>query len=210
LTRIKICGMTNHADAECAASHGADAIGFMFAPSPRRVTPPAARAILAEVGPFVIGVGVFVNAGLVAVRETLEATGCSVAQLHGDEGPDFVRGLAPYASVKVLRVRDKLSIETVVPYQSARAIQLDTYVPGIAGGTGERFDPRLAGELVQRGWRVIVAGGLTPDNVHDLVTTVRPYGVDVSTGVEAAPGCKDHHKIQDFIAAVRAADREQQ
>jgi phosphoribosylanthranilate isomerase len=206
LTRIKICGMTNHADAECAASHGADAIGFIFAPSPRQVTPPAARAILAGVEPFVTGVGVFVNAELDAVRETLEATGCSVAQLHGDEDADFVRALAPYAAVKVFRVRDKLSMETVAPYQSARAILLDAYVPGVPGGTGERFDPRLARDLVQRGWRVIVAGGLTPDNVHDLVTTVRPYGVDVISGVEAAPGRKDHRKIQDFIAAVRAAD----
>jgi phosphoribosylanthranilate isomerase len=206
LTRIKICGMTSHADAECAASHGADAIGFIFAPSPRQVTPPAARAILAGVEPFVTGVGVFVNAELDAVRETLEATGCSVAQLHGDEDADFVRALAPYAAVKVFRVRDKLSMETVAPYQSARAILLDAYVPGVPGGTGERFDPRLARDLVQRGWRVIVAGGLTPDNVHDLVTTVRPYGVDVISGVEAAPGRKDHRKIQDFIAAVRAAD----
>lgn len=206
MTRIKICGMTNHADAECAASHGADAIGFIFASSPRQVDPRAARAILAEVGPFVTGVGVFVNAELAAVREALEVTGCSVAQLHGDEAPGFVRALAPYAAVKVLRVRDKLSVETVAPYHLARAILLDAYVPDVPGGTGERFDPRLAGELVRRGWRVIVAGGLTPDNVYDLVTTVGPYGVDVSSGVEAAPGRKDHRKIQDFIAAVHAAD----
>jgi phosphoribosylanthranilate isomerase len=208
VTRIKICGMTNHADAECAASHGADAIGFIFASSPRQVEPPAARAILAEVGPFVTGVGVFVNAELAAVREALSVSGCSVAQLHGDEDAGFVRALAPYAAVKVFRVRDALSIESVLPYQPARAIHLDTYLPGIPGGTGERFDWSTAGDLVQRGWRVIVAGGLTPDNVYDLVTTIRPYGVDVSTGVESAPGRKDHRKIQDFIAAVRAADRE--
>ncbi len=199
--------MTNLDDAECAARCGADGLGFIFTPSPRQVEPATARAILAALGPFPVGVALFRNASLAMVRETLAATGCSVAQLHGEEDPAFARALAPHAVVKSFRVKDRLAPEQLAPYAGVRAFLLDTYVPGVPGGTGERFDIRIAADLVSHGYRIIVAGGLTPGNVYDVVTTVRPYGVDVCSGVESGPGRKDHHKVADFIAAVRAADR---
>lgn len=206
MTRIKICGITNAEDAECAARCGADALGFVFAESPRRVEPSRARAILAEVEPFITGVGVFVNSTLAEVRDTLATTGCTVAQLHGEEGAGLLDSLVPFAAMKVFHVRDQLDEQQLLPFRRARAILLDTFVPGRSGGTGQQFDHRLVADLIQRGWRIVIAGGLTPDNVYDVVRTVRPYGVDVSSGVEAAPGRKDHHMIEDFVAAVREAD----
>lgn len=206
MTRIKICGLTNREDAQCAAASGADALGFMFADSPRRVAPETAREILAEVGPLVTGVGVFANSPPDAVRQVLALSGCAVAQLHGEESAQDLSLLAPYPAIKAMRVGGDFSEAQLAPYRRARAILLDAYVPGQRGGTGERFDMSVAVGLVARGWRVIVAGGLTPENVAEVVTRVRPYGVDVSSGVESAPGRKDHAKIRDFLAAVRAAD----
>jgi phosphoribosylanthranilate isomerase len=206
MTRVKVCGITNREDAHCAATSGADAIGFMFAESPRRVAPDTAREILAEVGPFVTGVGVFVNSPPDEVRRALESAGCAVAQLHGEESAQDISLLSPYPVVKAARVGPGFRDAQLEPYRGARAILLDAYVPGKPGGTGTRFDLSVAVGLVARGWRVIVAGGLTPENVAEVVRAVRPYGVDVSTGVESAPGRKDHAKIRDFLAAVRAAD----
>jgi phosphoribosylanthranilate isomerase len=207
MTRVKICGITNAEDAACAVESGADALGFVFAPSPREVSPSHARAVLAGVGPYVTGVGVFVNRPAEEVRATLAESGCGVAQLHGDEGPDYVGLLAPYAVVKVLRVRGPVGEEQLAPYRAARAILLDTYSTTAKGGTGQRFEVGFAADLVAKGWRLVIAGGLTPDNVAGVVREVRPFAVDVSSGVESAPGRKDHGKIRDFVAAVRAADR---
>lgn len=206
MTRVKICGLTNLADVECAAQAGADALGFVFAQSPRRIAPEQARDLLAAVGPYVTGVGVFANAPLDEVREVLEFTGCAAAQLHGDEEGNCVEFLSPYPVIKAVRVGEDFREAALEPYRTARALHLDTYVEGLWGGTGKRFDTRIAAGLVARGWRVIVAGGLTPANVAEVVRTVRPYGVDVSSGVEIAPGRKDHAKIREFVAAVRAAD----
>jgi len=213
MTRIKIDGITNREDAEFAAGCGVDAIGFVFAESPRRVTPEQAREVLRGLEPFVVAVGVFVNAPAEEVRRILECTGCSVAQLHGEEGPEYVEALAPFGVVKVIRIGEGVNEEerrawARPPYKTARAILLDTLVPGKAGGTGERFDLAVAVEMVRAGYRVIVAGGLTPENVGEVVRRVRPYGVDVSSGVEAEPGRKDAGKVRRFVEAVRAADRE--
>ncbi len=206
MTRIKICGMTNREDALWAAECGADAIGFVFAESSRRVAVEAAGEIMAEMEPFVTGVGVFVNRTADEVRAALRVSGCTVAQLHGDEAEDDIRSLAPYGVIKAIRVGASLDETSIGRYKEARAILLDTYVAGQVGGTGRRFDPAVAARLVKEGWRVIVAGGLTPENVGGVVASVRPYGVDVSTGVEAAPGRKDRERVARFIAAVRAAD----
>ncbi|MCJ7750618.1 MAG: phosphoribosylanthranilate isomerase, partial [Armatimonadetes bacterium] len=135
-------------------------------------------------------------------------SGCTAAQLHGEEGEEYIESLAPCEVIKAIRVGASLDEKSTGRYKRARAILLDTYVAGQVGGTGRRFDPAVAARLVQEGWRVIVAGGLTPENVGDVVAAVRPYGVDVSTGVDAVPGRKDREKVAGFIAAVRAADGE--
>jgi phosphoribosylanthranilate isomerase len=205
-TRVKICGITSVEDARVCIACGADALGFMFAESPRRVTPEQARDIIRECGPFVTTVGVFVNAPVEEVKRILDMTGCGLAQLHGDESPEYLEVLSPARAIKAIRVRDQLGEGAVSKYAAARALLLDTFVAGKPGGTGRRFDTALAAELVAAGWRVIVAGGLTPGNVGEVVTAVRPYGVDVGSGVEFAPGRKDHEKVARFIAAVRAAD----
>jgi len=207
MTRVKICGITNYDDGEWAARCGADAIGFNFADSPRRIGPRRARDILRRLEPFVTGVGIFVNSPIEEIKRILDTTGCTVAQLHGDEPESFIAELAPRAVVKAVRVKGTLDGDRLAGYKEARAILLDTYVEGRAGGTGQRFEPKVAARLVQEGWRVIMAGGLTPENVHDVVSSVRPYGVDVSSGVESAPGKKDLAKVKRFVAAVRAADR---
>lgn len=207
MTRIKICGITNYDDGEYAAQCGADAVGFVFAESPRRIEPRRARDILRRLEPFVTGVGVFVNSPVEDISRILDMTGCTVAQLHGDEPESFIAELAPRAVVKAVRVKGTLDGDRLAGYKEARAILLDTYVEGRAGGTGQRFEPEVAARLVQEGWRVIMAGGLTPENVRDVVSSVRPYGVDVSSGVESAPGKKDLEKVKRFVAAVRAADR---
>jgi phosphoribosylanthranilate isomerase len=206
VTRIKICGITNESDAETCLAHGADAIGFMFADSPRRVSVECARDILRSCGPFATAVGVFVDSAIDEVRRTLDVTGCALAQLHGSESAQFIEALSPSRVVKAIRIGSDQG-RVCESFRTARAILLDTYVPGRAGGTGKRFHPSVAAALVSDGWRVIVAGGLTPENVGEVVQTVRPYGVDVSSGVESAPGRKDHTRVKDFVAAVRAVQR---
>jgi phosphoribosylanthranilate isomerase len=217
MTRIKICGITNREDAEIAAACGVDAIGFVFAESPRRVTPEQAKEMLRGLDPFVVGVGVFVNSPAEEVRRILEFTGCEVAQLHGDEGPEYLEELAPYGVVKVVRVAGAggptqagslCQLSPAQRWKGARAILLDTLMDGKAGGTGERFDLRVAEAMVREGYRVIVAGGLTAENVAEVLRRVRPYGVDVSSGVEAAPGRKDQQKVKQFVEAVRMTDQE--
>jgi phosphoribosylanthranilate isomerase len=208
MTRVKVCGITSEGDAEDCATAGANAIGFVFAESPRRVTPGRAREILRACEPFVVGVGVFLDSPAEEVRRTLEETGCGVAQLHGEEPPDYIEALAPFPVVKAVRVKGELEASSVERYAGAAALLLDTYVEGVPGGTGQRFDLALAAGLRETGWRVILAGGLTPENVGEAIAAVRPYAVDVSSGVEAAPGRKDAGKVARFMAAVRAADRE--
>jgi len=206
MTKIKICGLTTLEDAVCAAEAGADAIGFVFAESPRRMEPRAVRRILTECDFLPPGVGVFVDAPAEEVARTLSASACSVAQLHGAEPAGYLDLLWPYGVIKTLRVGPGFSEELLRPFARARAVLLDTYVSGKAGGTGQRFDPHLAAGLSQAGWRIVMAGGLSPDNVGEVVRIVRPYGVDASTGLESAPGKKDYHKVRDFVAAVRAAE----
>jgi phosphoribosylanthranilate isomerase len=126
--------------------------------------------------------------------------------LHGSEDEAYLQALHPCPVIKAVRVGDSLDESELQAYRGARAVLLDTYVAGQPGGTGQRFDPSVAARLVKEGWRVIVAGGLTPENVGDVVARVRPHGTDVSSGVEDAPGRKDHAKIRQFTAAVRAAD----
>lgn len=203
--RVKICGITSREDALAAIDAGADALGFMFfPPSPRHLTVEAARSIIEALPPFVARVGVFVDATAEVIRQTAAACGLDTLQLHGSESPDFCRDLAPFPILKAFRVRGPESL-TQLPAFANHAWLLDSYVAGTLGGTGQTFNWDLAATAVRQGGRVILAGGLTAANVAAAVTAVRPWAVDVSSGVESAPGRKDPSKVRDFIAAAKAA-----
>ncbi len=201
-TRVKICGITCLADALSAIEAGASALGFVFyEPSPRFVSPEVAAAIIRKLPPFVTTVGLFVNASRADVTTVLEQTNIDLLQFHGDEPEDFCRAFTrPY--IKAFRVRPELDIRTqVAGYPTARGVLLDAYRPGVPGGTGAVFDWALIpSELASQ---VILAGGLNAGNVSAAITQVAPYAVDVSGGVEAAPGRKDPARINAFMAAVQ-------
>lgn len=204
-TRIKICGVCSATDAAEAVRAGADAIGVIFAESPRRLTPSDAAGVLADVPPLVSRVGVFVNASAEQIAEAIATARLSAIQLAGDETPEFCASM-PVPVVKVLRVGQGFSWDDAEPYQGTiAAALLDTGVAGSRGGSGVAFDwPSVPAP--PRWLPVIVAGGLNPGNVAAAVTVLRPFAVDVSSGVEAAPRVKDPVKVSAFVAAVRAAD----
>ncbi|MDD5248590.1 MAG: phosphoribosylanthranilate isomerase [Rhodocyclaceae bacterium] len=203
-TRIKICGITREQDLQAALDAGADAIGFVFyPPSPRFLTNERAAALVRAVPPFVTRVGLFVNPDAAVLAATLAAVPLDLVQYQGDETPAFCEQFGrPY--VKVARMRPGLDlVEFARAYPSARGLLLDAYVEGY-GGAGQTFD----WSLVPKGLPlpVVVAGGLTVDNVGSAIRQLRPWGVDVSSGVEAAKGIKDAEKINAFVAAVKDAD----
>ena len=201
---VKICGITNLADGKAAMEAGADALGFVFAESsPRQVTVPAAAAILRELPPLVVRVGVFVNAPEELVVRAAGECGLNLLQFHGDETPEYCLQFG-LMSMKAFRVRDRASLEPLAQYPTD-AWLLDAYSPDRAGGTGARFDWDLAAEAQKFGRPIFLAGGLTVENVADAVRRVRPYAVDVSSGVEAEPGRKDHEKVRAFIQAAKVA-----
>jgi len=203
-TRIKICGITRLEDALAAVAAGADALGFVFHPaSPRYVEPEQAREIIRSLPPLVTAVGVFVNRGIEEVRRIAAECGLHVLQFHGDESPEYC-GWFGQPVIKALRVRGAASLEGFRAYRVA-AVLLDAYDPRAEGGTGRAFDWDLARQVAPVR-PLILAGGLTPENVSRGVETVRPYGVDVSTGVESRPGRKDADKIRAFVEAVQRAD----
>lgn len=195
MTLVKICGLTSLEDAKKAVELGADALGFIFAPSPRRVQPNLVRRISAEIGPLKVKVGVFVNERPGEILRLKEYCGLDIAQLHGDESEDFAAGLR-CKSIKVIRVKEgEKPAPDTYPMST---LLLDTYVKGVRGGSGKAFNWKLAKDL-SRQRSVILAGGLTPENVEQAIIEVRPYAVDVSSGVEAEPGRKDHAKLERFI-----------
>lgn len=203
MTKVKICGITNVEDALQAVEAGADALGFVFyAKSPRYVSPNEVRQIIAELPPFVTTVGLFVNEPIARIRRTMTAARLDVVQLHGDEQPEDCL-IEPLRVIKALRVRDAASLEGAANYRVS-ALLLDAWSDEAYGGTGEQFDWQLARRLTAKR-PLILAGGLSPENVIDAVRTVRPYAVDVSSGVESAPGKKDHQKVAEFICRVRNA-----
>ncbi len=211
MVRIKICGITRAEDATLAAEAGADAIGLVFARSPRQVTIRQAGRIVAALPPLVSAVGVFVNARLATVVRTVAELGLSAAQLHGDESPDFVHRLGGIRVIKALRVRDRSFVDQLAAFRDAGVcgILLDAYSPKVRGGSGQRFDWDLVSGLRQTGALddappLILAGGLTPRNVRAAVRRVRPWGVDVSSGVEDEPRVKSAERITRFVDAVRA------
>ncbi|WP_017906546.1 phosphoribosylanthranilate isomerase [Pseudomonas asplenii] len=202
--RSKICGITRIEDALAAVEAGADAIGFVFyAKSPRAVTFQQARAIIAALPPFVTTVGLFVNASRCELGEILDAVPLDLLQFHGDETSAQCEGFnRPY--IKALRIKAGDDIAAACQaYPGASGILLDTYVEGVPGGTGEAFDWSLVPQGLNK--PIILAGGLTADNVAQAIAQVRPYAVDTSGGVEQSKGIKDPAKIRAFIQAVRAS-----
>lgn len=201
--RVKICGITRHEDAMAAVDAGADALGFIFYDkSPRSIAPADAAAIIADLPPFVQTVGLFVNEEIQAIRGIVETCGIDVVQLHGDETPEFCASL-PYRIIKSIRVRNLISLEPMKDYRVS-AFVLDAYSKEAYGGTGLRFNWDIAVSARQYG-TVILAGGLTPENVAQGIEQVHPYAVDVAGGVEISPGIKDHVKLREFIRRAKSS-----
>ena len=206
MTLVKICGITNLEDALAAVEAGASLLGFNFyARSPRHVSPGDARRIAGRLPEGVTGVGVFVNkAGPGEVERVARESGLGAAQLHGDETPEFCRGLCGLTTIKALRVGAGYSAEAAALY-ATDAVLLDAYAPGSYGGTGHTFDWTLARRTREVVPRLFLAGGLTPENVAEAVESVRPYAVDVCSGVETAPGRKSFRLMRLFVERVREA-----
>jgi phosphoribosylanthranilate isomerase len=202
MVKIKICGITNLEDALLAAELGADALGFIFyAKSPRHVDPEAAREIIVQLPPFVAAVGVFVDEAAAVVQELAAKVGLDWVQLHGQESPEYCRSLGRKV-IKGFRIQDENSLSRLADYHgAAQALLLDTYKKGQVGGTGEIFDWHLARKAKKYGY-IILAGGLTSDNVAQAIATAGPAAVDAASGVEAAPGKKDTEKMRAFFKAV--------
>jgi phosphoribosylanthranilate isomerase len=204
-TRVKICGITNQADAQNAVAAGADALGFNFyKKSPRYLTVSKAAKISTLIPGFVLRVGVFVNAPEAQVAEAIRECELGMLQFHGEEKPEFCTRFG-LMSMKAFRIRDARSLAEIKKYKTD-AYLLDAWAPKERGGTGRIFNWELAREAQNLGKPIFLAGGLTPENVADAVRKVRPFGVDVSSGVESSPGKKDHEKVRAFINAVRSVE----
>ncbi|KAA0894049.1 phosphoribosylanthranilate isomerase [Oryzomonas rubra] len=203
MIKVKICGITNLEDALTAIDAGADALGFVFHPqSPRHVFPEQAAAIIRHLPSFVQTVGLFVNDPLEQVNATVDQCGLDLVQLHGEEKPGYCDSVRRRV-IKSFRVKDITSLESMRDYRVA-AFLLDAWSPAAHGGTGQTFNWEIAACVAQSN-RIILAGGLTPLNVAEAARQVRPYAVDVSSGVESGPGKKDADKIREFIRLAKEA-----
>ncbi len=202
MTWIKICGITNLEDALDAAGLGVNALGFIFAPSPRRIEPSAAREIIARLPPRLEKVGVFVDEDPGELLRVAAFCGLTAVQLHGREDPDYSRRIS-LRVIKAIRVKSPESLDDLDKYPTA-SILLDAWRPDRAGGTGEPFPWEWAGKI--RGREFILSGGLHPGNVYEAIRLLRPAGVDVSSGVEIFPGKKDLSKMIEFLKEVKRTD----
>jgi phosphoribosylanthranilate isomerase len=201
--RVKICGITNLADAEAAVAAGADALGFIFYDkSPRYVTIQQAADISKALSPFVMRVGVFVNAPEDFILSAMGKCQLTMLQFHGDEPPEFCSQFG-IMKMKAFRVRDAETLKEFPKFQTD-AYLLDAYSSSTLGGTGKTFNWDLAVEAQQLGKPIFLSGGLNPENVAAAVQKVRPFAVDVSSGVESSPGKKDPAKVKAFIAAAKS------
>jgi phosphoribosylanthranilate isomerase len=201
-TKVKICGITNPADAQAAVEAGADALGYIFyEKSPRFVALKNAAEISKQIPPFVMRVGVFVNAPEDFILRAIGESGLTMLQFHGDEAPDFCMQFG-LMSMKAFRVHGPETLGELPKYQTD-AFLLDAYSSTVIGGSGEKFNWDLAVEAQKFGKPIFLAGGLTSVNVAEAIRKVRPFCVDVSSGVESAPGKKDHAKVKAFITAAR-------
>jgi phosphoribosylanthranilate isomerase len=204
MVKVKICGITNLEDALTSIEAGADALGFVFYPlSPRHIFPEQAADIIRCLPSFVQTVGLFVDEEQSVVNTTADQCGLDIVQLHGKETPEYCEYVRRRV-IKAFRVKDITTLDSLVQYHVSGYL-LDAWSPLALGGTGKTFNWEIASEASNRGHRVILAGGLTPDNVAEAVRLVTPYAVDVSSGVECSPGRKDADKIRTFIIQARQA-----
>lgn len=205
MTRVKICGITNLDDAGVAVEAGADMLGFIFyPPSPRYVAPEQAQAIVASLPPSLLTVGVFVNEDVETITRMARTSGVQMVQLHGEESPALCQQL-PWRVVKTFRFTEHVQPEMMRQY-AVDAFLIEGFHADFYGGGGAPADWQRVALLHEYG-RIILAGGLTPDNVRQAIRLVRPYAVDVCSGVEAAPGKKDWHKVRAFVAHAKAPQR---
>ena len=205
--RIKICGITKKEDALAAAHLGADALGFVFATSPRKVSTESAREIVKTLPPFVKTVGVFVDEDPERVSSIAAMCGLDILQFHGSESVDYC-GSFDRRVIKAVRMQSRDELKNLSKYVDVvDGLLLDTHVPNKPGGTGITFDWKLAVEARRYG-RIILAGGLNPENVAAAISMVKPYAVDASSGLEQSPGVKDHEKMAKFIREATEAARQ--
>jgi phosphoribosylanthranilate isomerase len=211
--RVKFCGITSVEDRDSAIIAGADAIGLVFfKDSPRFVTLEKAERIVKDMPPFVSVIGVFVNEDLRFIEECVERCSLNAVQMHGDEDIKYCLKfkslkLKGVKLIKGIRVKDRESLAAIENCPSD-AVILDAYKKGLYGGTGEGFDRSLAIIAKEYGKNIIISGGLTPDNVYNVIKEIKPYGVDVSSGIESSPGRKNIELMERFIAEVRLAEQE--
>lgn len=206
MVRVKICGITNPEDAFEAISLGADALGFILAPSPRQVTPEIVRDIVNILPPFVQAVGVFVDEEFTTIRDIMDYCGLDMVQLHGNESPEFCRKLMP-RTIKAFRLKDISTLMPIRVYKgNLRALLLDTHQKGMKGGTGKTFDWDLAIKARQFGMPIILSGGLGPSNIERAISTVKPYAVDVNSGIEERPGKKNPALIKALMQKVHCVN----
>ena len=207
MVKVKVCGITNKHDAFMAAGMGVDALGFIFARSPRRIQPEDARRIIQCLPPFVQTVGVFVNEEPARIREIMGFCGLDLVQLHGDESPEICEALMPRC-VKAVRVQSRSSLQKIVSYEAkVRALLLDTHSDEKRGGTGTSFDWDLAVEAKRTGIPIILAGGLDPFNIEEAVLTVKPFAVDVNSGIEQTPEKKSRFLMELLMEKVAEINR---
>ena len=202
MVKVKICGITNYDDAAMAAGLGADALGFIFASSPRKIDTDKAMEIIKKLPPFIKSVGVFVNENIKKVIDIAEYCGLDIVQLHGEESPDACRRLMP-RTIKSLRIKDNCTPEDYLEYKgSVKAFLLDTYSEKAMGGTGKTFNWDIALNFKKLGVPIILAGGLNPSNIREAIEKVKPYAVDIGSGLEERPGKKDHSLMINFFEEI--------
>ena len=193
-----------------AVEMGVDALGFIFARSPRTIPLEQARRIIQCIPPFVQTVGVFVNEEPERIREIMAFCGLDLVQLHGDESPEMCESLMPRC-IKAIRVRSKSTLKKARAYAGkVRALLLDTYSEEKRGGTGSTFDWDLAGEAKSTGIPIILAGGLHPDNIEEAIMTVRPFAVDINSGIEQSPGKKSRFLMEELMKMIERINRKEQ
>jgi phosphoribosylanthranilate isomerase len=202
MVRLKICGITNHRDAQLCVDSGADWLGFNFyARSPRYISPSQAHQIIRRLPRRIHAVGVFVNLSATQILQIARASDLTMVQLHGDENPRFLAQLAnSYPVIKAFRVRSHSAPKELKRFAQAEAFLFDGFHPEFRGGAGARFDWRIA-RAASRYGRIILAGGLTPENLPTALKQARPFGIDVCSGVESSPGKKDPRKLKAFARA---------